>query len=281
MLREVRAGVPRRRPPGRRALLSPGHVFLFTAMETSSRTFSALAPSVFIGRRSTNTKWLSVPPARREDMKTWKKCKEFCQAVPAEVQELESNMWVQSGMSLLPLLMKSKLAYAKCISHATLLSNLVESTFYAAQELTWNKGVSIPLQSLGHRLAIAHHLKLVIFEVRPQGQTQSNANSCKRNKNATHATRAYAEAVGGLPAMAWLWGPPCSPGNTASLIFLSSSYMTLSPFGVTLRRPAKQRVVNYIISQEQMTLQHNEINHLCDRRSCQIVAHGESCGWLW
>src|SRR5688572_16826581 len=59
---DVSAGVPRRRPDGRRALLSPGQVFLFTAMLDSSKTFSAFAPSVFIGRRSTRIKWLSVPP---------------------------------------------------------------------------------------------------------------------------------------------------------------------------------------------------------------------------
>src|SRR6218665_2666426 len=59
---DVSAGVPRRRPDGRRALLSPGQVFLFTAMLDSSKIFSAFAPSVFIGRRSTRIKWLSVPP---------------------------------------------------------------------------------------------------------------------------------------------------------------------------------------------------------------------------
>ena len=40
-----------------------------------------------------------------------------------------------------------------------------------------------------------------------------------------------------LPAIAWLCGPPCNPGNTASLIFFSMSYMTFSPLAVTLRTP--------------------------------------------
>src|SRR6218665_1789677 len=67
---DVSAGVPRRRPDGRRALLSPGQVFLFTAMLESSKIFSAFAPSVFIGRRSTRIKWLSVPPEEEEVIHT-------------------------------------------------------------------------------------------------------------------------------------------------------------------------------------------------------------------
>ena len=38
-------GVPKRNPEGRRADLSPGHVFLLHAMWTASKTFSALLPS--------------------------------------------------------------------------------------------------------------------------------------------------------------------------------------------------------------------------------------------
>ena len=41
---------PSLRPPGRTALLSPGHVFLFTVMEDSSRTFSTLWPSIFCNK---------------------------------------------------------------------------------------------------------------------------------------------------------------------------------------------------------------------------------------
>ncbi len=59
---DVSAGVPSLKPPGRRALLSPGHVFLLTAILISSSTFSARAPSQPVGRRSTSSKWLSVPP---------------------------------------------------------------------------------------------------------------------------------------------------------------------------------------------------------------------------
>lgn len=68
---EVRAGVPILKPLGRSALLSPGQVFLFKATLISSRTFSALAPSPLTGRKSTNTKWLSVPPGVKE----WYSCK--------------------------------------------------------------------------------------------------------------------------------------------------------------------------------------------------------------
>lgn len=53
---------PSRRPPGVMALRSPGQVFLLAVMDTSSRTRSARAPSKPLGRRSTSTKWLSVPP---------------------------------------------------------------------------------------------------------------------------------------------------------------------------------------------------------------------------
>lgn len=59
--------VPRRIPPGVRALLSPGQVFLLAVMETSSRTLSARAPSIPRGLRSTKTRWLSVPPDRKQD----------------------------------------------------------------------------------------------------------------------------------------------------------------------------------------------------------------------
>lgn len=54
--------LPSLRPPGVRALLSPGQVFLLAVIDTSSRTLSARAPSMPWGRRSTRTRWLSVPP---------------------------------------------------------------------------------------------------------------------------------------------------------------------------------------------------------------------------
>lgn len=51
------------------------------------------------------------------------------------------------------------------------------------------------------------------------------------------------EAGGGrvlevLPAMAWLWGPPCSPGNTAELMSDSRLYrISLPVLGSVLRTP--------------------------------------------
>ena len=59
---DVKAGDPILRPLGLSALLSPGQVFLFKAILISSKTFSARAPSIPLGRKSTNIKWLSVPP---------------------------------------------------------------------------------------------------------------------------------------------------------------------------------------------------------------------------
>lgn len=56
---------PSRRPPGVMALRSPGQVFLLAVMDTSSSTRSARAPSRPLGRRSTSTRWLSVPPRER------------------------------------------------------------------------------------------------------------------------------------------------------------------------------------------------------------------------
>jgi hypothetical protein len=53
---------PMRMPPGRRALLSPGTVFLFTARRAASSTVSTRAPSMPFGFRFTRTRWLSVPP---------------------------------------------------------------------------------------------------------------------------------------------------------------------------------------------------------------------------
>lgn len=57
---------PSRRPPGVMALRSPGQVFLLAVMDTSSSTRSARAPSRPLGRRSTSTRWLSVPPEGRD-----------------------------------------------------------------------------------------------------------------------------------------------------------------------------------------------------------------------
>ena len=53
---------PSLKPPGVMALRSPGQVFLLAVMETSSNTRSARAPSRTLGRRSTSTRWVSVPP---------------------------------------------------------------------------------------------------------------------------------------------------------------------------------------------------------------------------
>mmetsp|Transcript_4310 Transcript_4310/g.19238 ORF Transcript_4310/g.19238 Transcript_4310/m.19238 type:complete len:209 (-) Transcript_4310:114-740(-) len=60
--RVVSAGVPKRKPPGTIALLSPGTVFLLHATCASSRTRSTREPSTPSGRRSASTRWLSVPP---------------------------------------------------------------------------------------------------------------------------------------------------------------------------------------------------------------------------
>lgn len=58
---EVRAGAPIRNPPGTKADLSPGTVFLLAAMWPNSKTLSTLLPSTPLGLKSTNTKWFSVP----------------------------------------------------------------------------------------------------------------------------------------------------------------------------------------------------------------------------
>ena len=68
--RDVRAGVPSRMPLGFRADLSPGIVFLLTAMLASSRILSTRTPLVWWERKSMSSKWLSVPPG-----KTFKDCK--------------------------------------------------------------------------------------------------------------------------------------------------------------------------------------------------------------
>lgn len=43
------------------------------------------------------------------------------------------------------------------------------------------------------------------------------------------------------PAIAWLWGPPCSPGNTAWLIKDSKLYIISFPLMSTLRTPAGEK----------------------------------------
>ena len=54
--------LPKRIPDGFNADLSPGHVFLLTAIETTSNTRSTFAPSSPNGRKSSNAKCVSVPP---------------------------------------------------------------------------------------------------------------------------------------------------------------------------------------------------------------------------
>lgn len=45
-----------------------------------------------------------------------------------------------------------------------------------------------------------------------------------------------------LPAMAWLWGPPCRPGNTAELMSDSKLYsISLPVLGSTLRTPGQRK----------------------------------------
>lgn len=56
--------VPILSPPGVMGLLSPAQVFLLTEISHSSRIRSTLAPSVPLDFRSTNTRWLSVPPGK-------------------------------------------------------------------------------------------------------------------------------------------------------------------------------------------------------------------------
>ena len=62
----ARAGVPTRMPPGMNADLSPGTVFLLSAISASSSTASTRAPSIPAGLRSTSSRWLSVPPETSE-----------------------------------------------------------------------------------------------------------------------------------------------------------------------------------------------------------------------
>ena len=45
-LRKTVVYLPSLSPPGLRALLSPGHVFLFAVIEDISKTFSTRAPSI-------------------------------------------------------------------------------------------------------------------------------------------------------------------------------------------------------------------------------------------
>mmetsp|Transcript_1936 Transcript_1936/g.4493 ORF Transcript_1936/g.4493 Transcript_1936/m.4493 type:complete len:264 (+) Transcript_1936:103-894(+) len=63
--RLVMAGAPMRRPWGCMADLSPGTVFLLQCRFASSITRSTRAPSTPLSRRSTSTRWFSVPPETR------------------------------------------------------------------------------------------------------------------------------------------------------------------------------------------------------------------------
>lgn len=46
-----------------------------------------------------------------------------------------------------------------------------------------------------------------------------------------------------MAAIAWLWGPPCSPGNTDWLILFSRSYMTFWPLAFTERTPLRKKMM--------------------------------------
>lgn len=67
-------------------------------------------------------------------------------------------------------------------------------------------------------------------------KTQNNYDSTKLLYSIFKTTWIYF-----LPAIAWLWGPPCSPGNTAWLMRLSRLYRVSFPvFASTLRTPVNQ-----------------------------------------
>lgn len=59
--RVVIAGIPMRTPPGDKAEASPWTAFLFRVIDTASHTFSSFEPVRLCGRKSHNSKWLSVP----------------------------------------------------------------------------------------------------------------------------------------------------------------------------------------------------------------------------
>ena len=60
--RDVNDGEPNLIPPGLNADLSPGTEFLFIEISTNSANLSILLPDILFGLKSTNNKWLSVPP---------------------------------------------------------------------------------------------------------------------------------------------------------------------------------------------------------------------------
>ena len=63
MPRVVRAGVPTRMPEVTMGFSgSQGIMFLLTVMPARPSASSAALPLIFLGRRSTSMRWLSVPP---------------------------------------------------------------------------------------------------------------------------------------------------------------------------------------------------------------------------
>lgn len=92
-----------------------------------------------------------------------------------------------------------------------------------------------------------------------------------------------------VPAMAWLCGPPCSPGNTAWLIRDSKLYIISFPLASTLRTPAgekpgkkstgcgKKMSIPWLVWKEDTFLHW----YLSCRKWCLSGSRGASCVLLW
>lgn len=80
----------------------------------------------------------------------------------------------------------------------------------------------------------------------------------------------------GVPAMAWLCGPPCRPGNTVWLIKDSKLYRVSFPLASTLRTPGENRKKKYQYRGGKKTNNKNKKQYWWQNRKRQVVCFGRS-----
>mmetsp|Transcript_123991 Transcript_123991/g.332959 ORF Transcript_123991/g.332959 Transcript_123991/m.332959 type:complete len:242 (-) Transcript_123991:664-1389(-) len=96
--RVVMAGVPMRTPPGESAEASPCTALRLSEMDASSHTFSSLEPVRPWGRRSHNTRWLSVPSLASLWPFSWSVLANVCELVTTALEySLNSGVFTSSS----------------------------------------------------------------------------------------------------------------------------------------------------------------------------------------
>lgn len=163
--------------------------------------------------------------------------------------------------------------------------------------LTRDDLVAMVNKSRGQSFAVGKNLHLVSLELWWHGLFESYSNTCQIKHYVTINKQAelndnwknIAQKCFILPAIAWLWGPPCSPGNTAWLIKDSKLYIISFPLLSTLRTPAgEERDKNQTVVEKDMYIswfvyEEDWLLHLYlfGRKWVLRGSRGVSCALLW